>query len=82
MAVGNVDRLGLRMVRVTFSGPDMAGLTVEQPAASVRLLVPPPGAQQLVVPTWNGNEFLMPDGGADLVPGTRVWVAGDADDDA
>jgi NADPH-dependent ferric siderophore reductase len=50
------------MVRVTFAGPDLAGLTVEQPAASVRLLLPSPGAQELVVPTWNGNEFLLPDG--------------------
>jgi len=32
------------MVRVTVSGPELAGFTVEQPAASVRVLLPSPGA--------------------------------------
>jgi len=50
------------MVRVTFAGPELEGLTVEDPAASVRLLLPSPGAHELVVPSWNGNEFLLPDG--------------------
>ena len=50
------------MVRVTFAGPDLEGLTVEQPAASVRLLIPSAGAHELVVPVWNGNEFLLPHG--------------------
>lgn len=48
-----------RMVRVTF---DVEGFTVDQPAASVRVLLPSPGARGLVLPTWNGNEFLLPDG--------------------
>ena len=48
-----------RMVRVTF---EVEGFTVEQPAASVRLLLPSPGTDELVVPAWNGNEFLLPDG--------------------
>ena len=50
------------MVRVTFAGPELEGLTVDEPAASVRLLLPPPGVDEPVVPTWNGNEFLLPDG--------------------
>jgi NADPH-dependent ferric siderophore reductase len=50
------------MVRVTLTGPELDGLTVEQPAASVRLLLPWPREQALVIPSWNGNEFLMPDG--------------------
>jgi len=50
------------MVRVTFAGPELEGLVVEQPAASVRLLLPSPGTSDLVVPAWNGNEFLLPDG--------------------
>jgi NADPH-dependent ferric siderophore reductase len=50
------------MVRVTFAGPDLEGLTVDHPAASVRLLLPSPGAQELVMPSWNGNEFLLPNG--------------------
>jgi NADPH-dependent ferric siderophore reductase len=43
------------------AGPDLEGLVVKQPAASVRLLLPEPGAG-LAVPRWNGNEFLFPDG--------------------
>jgi NADPH-dependent ferric siderophore reductase len=50
------------MARVTLSGSDLAGFTVEHPAASVRLLLPSPGAGQLVIPAWNGNEFLLPHG--------------------
>lgn len=48
------------MVRVTFAGEALEGLTVDDPAASVRLLLPagdgPPEVR------WNGNEFLLPDG--------------------
>jgi NADPH-dependent ferric siderophore reductase len=51
-----------RLTRVTLAGPELDGLTVDQPAASVRLLIPPPGATELVMPAWNGNEFLLPDG--------------------
>jgi NADPH-dependent ferric siderophore reductase len=62
VAVRRVERLTPRMARITFAGPDVAGLAVEQPAASVRLLLPPPGSHELVLPSWNGNEFLLPDG--------------------
>jgi NADPH-dependent ferric siderophore reductase len=62
VAVRRVERLSPRMVRVTVAGADLEGLTVERPAASVRLLLPSPGARDLVMPTWNGNEFLLPDG--------------------
>jgi NADPH-dependent ferric siderophore reductase len=55
-------RLTPRLVCVTLAGPDLEGLTVEQPAASVRVLLPSPGTHELVVPSWNGNEFLLPDG--------------------
>ncbi|HEV7863944.1 MAG TPA: siderophore-interacting protein [Acidimicrobiia bacterium] len=51
-----------RLIRVTLAGPELEGLVVEQPAASVRLLLPPPGTKDLVMPAWNGNEFLLPDG--------------------
>lgn len=50
------------MVRVCLGGPDLAGLSVEEPAASVRLLLPSPPAREVVIPRWNGNEFLLPDG--------------------
>lgn len=54
------------MARVTLGGPDLRGFAVDQPAASVRLLLGPPGAA-LVVPVWNGNEFLLPDGRRPLI---------------
>jgi NADPH-dependent ferric siderophore reductase len=62
VAVVAVTSLTPRMVRVTVGGPELEGLVVEQPAASVRLLLPGAGARELVMPTWNGNEFLLPDG--------------------
>jgi NADPH-dependent ferric siderophore reductase len=62
VTVRRVERLSPRMARITFAGPDLEGLTVEDPAASVRLLLPSSGARELVMPTWNGNEFLLPDG--------------------
>jgi NADPH-dependent ferric siderophore reductase len=51
-----------RLTRVRLGGPELVGFQVEQPAASVRLLIPLPGASGLVLPTWTGNEFLLPDG--------------------
>ncbi len=62
VAVRRVERRSPRLVRITLGGPELEGLTVEQPAASVRLLLPSSGTQELVVPSWNGNEFLLPDG--------------------
>jgi NADPH-dependent ferric siderophore reductase len=62
VAVVGVMALTPRMVRVTVGGAELEGLVVEQPAASVRLLIPGPGAKELVIPAWNGNEFLLPDG--------------------
>ncbi len=41
--VRRVERLTPRMVRVTLGGAELAGFTVEQPAASVRVLLPTPG---------------------------------------
>jgi NADPH-dependent ferric siderophore reductase len=49
------------MRRITLAGPDLAGLAIEEPGASVRVLIPSPEGE-LVLPTWNGNEFLLPDG--------------------
>jgi NADPH-dependent ferric siderophore reductase len=79
VAVLRVERVSPRMVRVTLAGPELAGLTVEQPAASVRVLLPSPGATELVVPTWNGNEFRLPDGRR---PTIRTFTPWRADPDA
>lgn len=48
------------LVRVTLGGSELQGLDPGLPAASVRLLLPSSGA--LTMPTWNGNEYLLPDG--------------------
>jgi NADPH-dependent ferric siderophore reductase len=60
--VARVEALSPRLVGITFSGPELGGLVVDEPAASVRLLLPPVGTQELVMPAWNGNEFLLRDG--------------------
>lgn len=62
VTVSSVDQLTPRMMRVSFTGSELDGLTVPDPAASVRLLLPSPGTGELVMPTWNGNEFLLDDG--------------------
>jgi NADPH-dependent ferric siderophore reductase len=49
------------LVRVSLGGPELAGFAPGLPAASVRLLLPQPSGA-LVMPTWNGNEFLFDDG--------------------
>jgi NADPH-dependent ferric siderophore reductase len=49
-----------RLTRVTLAGQELVGLEPGQPAASIRLLLPHHG--ELVLPEWNGNEFLHADG--------------------
>lgn len=62
MTVQSVTPVTPRLVRVTLAGAELEGLVVEQPAASVRLLLPAADTTELVMPTWNGNEFLLSDG--------------------
>jgi NADPH-dependent ferric siderophore reductase len=62
VAVRRLEHVSARMIRVALAGPEVEGLTVQDPAASVRLLIPSPGTQALVMPSWNGNEFLLGDG--------------------
>ena len=59
-AVVRTTDLTPRMQRITLAGEALTGFPAPEPAASVRLLLPEPGG--LVVPTWDGNEFLLPDG--------------------
>jgi NADPH-dependent ferric siderophore reductase len=68
-----------RLVRITLTGTELEGLTVDEPAASVRLLVPAPPNGALVVPEWNGNEFLLPDGRR---PAIRTFTPRRVDPDA
>ncbi len=48
------------MKRVILGGSDLEGFRLEEPAASVRLLLPSDDA--LEIPVWQGNEFLLRDG--------------------
>ena len=49
-----------RLRRIALAGPELVGLPPADAAASVRLLLPQRG--ELVLPEWNGNEFLHRDG--------------------
>jgi NADPH-dependent ferric siderophore reductase len=64
VSVRHVVPLTPRMLRVTLTGDELDGLVIDQPAASVRLLLPSaPGPEaELVMPAWRGNEFLLDDG--------------------
>ena len=62
VVVRRVEVLTPYMIRVTLGGRDLEGFDVDQPAASVRLLLPEPEDETLVIPMWNGNEFLLADG--------------------
>ncbi len=48
-----------RLARITLAGPELEGFDMGLPAASVRLLLP---GEELVIPHWDGNEFLYEDG--------------------
>jgi NADPH-dependent ferric siderophore reductase len=67
MEVRRVVRLTPLMARVTFAGSELRGLEIDAPAASVRLLLPSGGAGDLVIPEWNGNEFLHADGSRPII---------------
>ena len=56
-----------RLARITLAGPEFVGFAIDAPAASVRLLLPSRGTAELVVPVWNGNEFLLPDGSRPVI---------------
>ncbi len=62
VAVARTEPRSPFLVRVTFAGPELEGLDPGLPAASVRLLIPVAGTPDVVLPTWNGNEFLYADG--------------------
>ena len=61
LSVVRTEPRSVRMMRVVVGGPELAGLELPEPAASVRLLVPWPD-EPFELPTWNGNEFLLADG--------------------
>lgn len=65
MVVERVE-LSPRMLQLTFEGEGLRSFQVDEPAASIRLLVPRPGAE-LELPEWSGNEFLDADGSRPLL---------------
>lgn len=62
VAVRTITHLSPHMARVTLAGQELQGFDVPESAASIRLLLPAPGSDELVMPAWNGNEFLLPGG--------------------
>lgn len=50
------------MRRIVVGGDELSGMIVDEPAASVRLLLPPDGADAIVMPNWTGNQFELPGG--------------------
>ena len=62
VAVRRIERRSPRLTRVTVAGPELSGFAFDEPAASVRLLLPGPGERRPAQPAWNGNEFLLADG--------------------
>lgn len=62
VAVRRIEQLTPRMTRVVLGGPELEGLRIEEPAASVRLLLPRRGEREIVMPTWTGNQFELPGG--------------------
>jgi len=67
VVVGTITDLTPHLRRFTLGGSELKGLEITEPAASVRLLLPSPGADDLVMPEWTGNEFLLPDGRQPLI---------------
>ncbi|GMQ98138.1 MAG: siderophore-interacting protein [Acidimicrobiia bacterium] len=53
------------MTRVILGGAELEGFRNEEPAASIRLLLPTDGS--LAIPAWNGNEFLSSDGSRAII---------------
>lgn len=79
VALEHTEQVSPHLVRVTMAGQELEGLRVDEPAASVRLLLPQHGQDDLVMPTWNGNEFLL-DGGER--PTIRTFTPGRIDPEA
>ena len=62
MTVQRIEALTPRMRRFVLAGPELEGLEIDEPAASVRLLIPPAVGAELEMPTWTGNQFERSNG--------------------
>jgi NADPH-dependent ferric siderophore reductase len=50
------------MMSVVLGGAELSDFSLSEPAASVRLLLPSMPGDDLVIPVWKRNEFLLPNG--------------------
>jgi NADPH-dependent ferric siderophore reductase len=73
VVVTRVEPRTLRLVRMTLTGDALVGMPAPDPAASVRLLLPIAAGAPLVIPEWNGNEFLLPDGTRPILRTFTPW---------
>ncbi len=55
------------MARVSVIGDSLKDMEPPEPAASIRLLLPMPGSQELPEINWNGNEYLLEDGSRPVI---------------
>lgn len=78
VVVQSVEPLTPHMVRVVLGGDELDGFSIDAPASSVRLLLPQPGSVELVMVTWTGNQFELPDGSR---PPIRTFTPRDFDAD-
>lgn len=62
VAVRRVEDLTPRMRRFVLGGTELEGMEIDEPAASVRLLIPPAVGAALEMPNWTGNQFELADG--------------------
>jgi NADPH-dependent ferric siderophore reductase len=79
LEVRGVEARTPRLQRLVLGGPALAGFDVDLPAASVRLLLPQPDGS-LVIPVWNGNEFLFADGSRPPIRTLTPLPAGNDDE--
>ncbi|WP_436795095.1 siderophore-interacting protein [Actinospongicola halichondriae] len=61
-AVIRAEHLTPHMRRIVLGGEEFDGLVIDEPASSVRLLLPPTDGGELLLPTWTGNQFELADG--------------------
>lgn len=62
VVVRSVEPVSAHLVSVVLGGEELDGFAIDSPASSVRLLLPPPGSDELVMVSWTGNQFELPDG--------------------
>ncbi len=60
--VEHIEDLTPRMRRFVLAGAELDGFVIDEPAASVRLLIPPAVGAALEMPTWTGNQFELASG--------------------